>query len=70
METTFLSNYEGLFSGLKNLYSLPDISKWDTQQVLLMNNMFSFLNVEYLPDISKWNTSKVEDMAFMFCGCA
>ena len=42
------------------LTSLPDISKWITNNVTDMNNMFcSCSSLTSLPDISKWNINKV-----------
>ena len=49
-----------MFSGCNSLISLPDISKWNTDNVTDMSGMFSgcysFIS---LPDISKWDNSKL-----------
>ena len=49
-----------MFDGCSSLSNLPDISKWNTNNVTKMNGMFSgcssLLN---LPDISKWNINNV-----------
>ena len=40
---------------------LPDISKWNTNSVNNMSNLFNGCSsLEYLPDISKWNAKKYE----------
>ena len=44
-----------LFSHCESLESLPDISKWNTNNVTDINNLFSdWESLETLPDISKW----------------
>ena len=56
-----------LFYGCTSLISLPDISKWDTSDVLDMSYMFNECSLLVsLPDISKWNTSNVLDMCKIF----
>ena len=52
------------------LSSLPDISKWNTDNVIDMNSIFyNCSSLTSLPDISKWNTDNVTDMknTFYFC---
>ena len=45
----------GLFCYCTKLISLPDISKWKTQNVTNMSYMFSnCLKLKSLPDISIW----------------
>ena len=59
-----------MFSYCLSLPSLPDISKWNTQEVTDMNNMFSNCkSLTSLPDISKWNTQNVTNMNSMFSEC-
>ena len=59
-----------MFSGCSSLSSLPDISKWNTNNVNNMSYMFSgCLSLSSLPDISKWNTNNVNNMSGMFSGC-
>ena len=49
-----------MFSNCELLSSLPDISKWNTQNVTNMSSMFSNCKIlSSLPDISKWNTQNV-----------
>ena len=44
-------------TGCKSLLSLPDISKWDTQNVTNMSYMFKdCYSLSSLSDISKWDT--------------
>ena len=45
----------GIFSGCRSLKSLPDISKWNIENVKNIREMFSGLSLESIPDISKWN---------------
>ena len=55
---------------MKYLKFLPDISNWNTSNVVNMSSLFH--NCQYLgslPEIGKWNISKVKDMSFMFHGC-
>ena len=53
-----------------SLYKIPDLSKWNTQNVTDMSYMFSgCLNLEYIPNISKWNTKNVTNLSFMFANC-
>ena len=56
-----------MFSGCKSLSSLPDISKWNTNNVTDMREMFSGCkSLSSLPEISKWNTKNVKNMSYMF----
>ena len=42
-----------MFNGCRSLKSLPDISKWDTKNVINMSYIFSDCNsLNNLPDIS------------------
>ena len=44
-----------LFNGCKSLLSLPDISKWNINNVTDMEYLFSVCeSLSSLPDISKW----------------
>ena len=58
------------FYGCSSLKSLPDISKWDTGNVIDMKGMFygcsSLLSI---PDLSKWNLNKNPNKDGMFYGC-
>ena len=60
-----------MFEECKSLESLPDISKWNTENVTHMGRMFEECkSLESLPDISKWNTKKVTSMSHMFYKCS
>ena len=61
----------GLFSFCTNLTSLPDIYKWNINNLTNMNNLFNnCTSLSSLPDISKWNTINVTNMNTLFCGCS
>ena len=60
-----------MFSGCSSLKSLPDISKWETNNIKYMDDLFiNCLSLEFLPDISKWNTKNVINMRRLFYNCA
>ena len=65
-----ITNMSCIFAECETLYSLPDISKWNTRYI---NNMsFIFYNcksLKYLSDISKWDTSNVINFSGMFYNC-
>ena len=50
-----------MFYGCKSLSSLPDISKWNTNNI---NNIWSMINRD-----SKWNTNNVAIMNGMLSEC-
>ena len=67
-------NMSSMFTGNDEdfvpLISLPNISQWNTQNVIKMKDLFSNCKLlSSLPDISKWNTQKVYDMSGMFRCC-
>ena len=60
----------GMFNNCGSLSSLPDISKWNTNNATNMNSLFSnCTSLSSLPDISKWNISKLKDKYGMLLGC-
>ena len=66
----YYSNMSEIFYNCLSLLSLPDISKWNTNNVNNMSYMFyNCSSLSSLPDISKWNTNNVKDMSYMFSGC-
>ena len=59
-----------IFDNCSSLISLPDISKWNTNNVNTLIGIFSgCLSLITLPDISKWNTNNVKNMSYLFCIC-
>ena len=53
-----------MFSGCSSLISLPDISKWNTNNVTNMYRLFyRCSSLSSLPDISKWNINNVKNMS-------
>ena len=61
-----ITNMACMFRSCSSLSSLPDISKWNTSNVINMSSIFYFCYKLPLPDISKWNTSNVNNMSNMF----
>ena len=60
-----------IFNGSKELISLPNISKINTDKIMNMSCMFKLCsNLKLLSDISKWNTSNVIDMSYLFSKCS
>ena len=50
----------GIFAQCSSLSSLPDISKWNTENVTDKNGMFyKCSNLLLIPEISNWNTKNV-----------
>ena len=50
-----------MFHGCSSLSSLPDISKWNTNNVIDVSCMFyKCLSLSSLPDISKWSINMYE----------
>ena len=65
-----ITNLSYMFSGCKELISLPFITKINVDKVLDMSFLFSNCSsLSFLPDLSNWNTSNVSNMASMFGGC-
>ena len=63
--------HPGIFRGCLSLKQLPDISKWNTNNVENMSFLFwGCSSLKQLPDISKWNTNNVKTIFFMFCNCS
>ena len=66
-----VTNMSEMFYRCSSLSSLPDISKWNTNNVTNMSYMFKECSsLSSLPDISKWNTNNITDMSDMFSGCS
>ena len=55
-----------MYSYCTSLIFIPDISKWNTDNVIDISFMFSHCSLlDNLPDISKWKAYNVMDMSFM-----
>ena len=66
-----LKDMSYMFYECSSLISLPDISKWNTNNIENMSYMFyECSSLISLPDISKWNTNNIESMSYMFYGCS
>ena len=62
IENESITDMSYIFSDCSSLSSLPDISKWNTNNVTNMSYMFYECSSS-LPDISKWNTNNVTNMS-------
>ena len=71
MEYKNIINIEGIFAGCSSLTSLPDLSKWNTNNINNMAGIFhGCSSLISIPDISKWNTNNITDIAGIFYGCS
>ena len=60
-----------LFFGCYSLKILPDISKWNTNNVINMGYMFSGCSsLLSLPNISKWKVDQIISMSCIFSECS
>ena len=65
-----ITNASEMFNKCSALFSLDDISKWNTSNINNMSAMFYFCSsLSSLPDISIWDTSNVNNMSYMFGNC-
>ena len=61
----------GIFKNCSLLKFLPDISKWNKNNILDIREMFSGCSsLLSLPDISNWNTENLSDMSHLFYKCS
>ena len=59
-----------IFFNCYSLSSLPDISKWNINNVIRLNCTFSrCVSLLSMPDITKWKTKNLEEMFFIFSDC-
>ena len=59
-----------MFYNCNSLISLPDISNWNTENVIDISYMFYECNsLSSIPDISKWETSNIQKMSWIFSKC-
>ena len=71
IESRIIFDMNNMFSGCSSLSKLPNISKWNTENVVDMSWMFSNCSsLSSISDISKWNTNNVKDMSGMFSFCS
>ena len=67
---SIIFNLSGMFYNCKSLMSLPDISKWNTNNINNMSGMFcNCESLISLPDISKWKNDDAFDIFCMFLNC-
>ena len=67
---TKIHTINNIFSNCILLSSLPDISNWDTSNIIDMSKIFyNCRSLTSLPDISNWKTNNVIDMNKMFYNC-
>ena len=65
-----ITDMSDIFNECQLLFSLPDISKWNTSKIYNMSSIFRNCNsFSSLPDISKWDISNVINMGSMFAIC-
>ena len=66
-----VTNMSEMFYGRSSLSSMPDISKWITNNITNMSYMFyGCSSLLSLPNISKWITNNITNMSYMFYGCS
>jgi len=66
-----IKNMSYIFDGSSSLLSLPDISKWNTNNATDMGGLLDGCSsLSSLPDISNWNTNNVTRMFGMFKECS
>ena len=66
-----LTNLYCMFYDCDTLRSLPDISKWDTKNIVNIRSMFNGCSsLTELSGISKWDISQVTDISFLFNKCS
>ena len=59
-----------MFDGCYNLRELPNLSRWNVENVVSMAGMFyNAKNIKSIPGIEKWNPIKLKTCSKMFFGC-
>ena len=59
-----------MFQNCELLTSLPDISKWKTDNINNISDIFNNCkSLSNLPNISKWNIKKINEKNIIFEGC-
>ena len=65
MEYKFVQSMEKMFYNCESLKELPDISKWNTENVINISSAFKYCSsLTSLPDISKWNLKNIIYLKF------
>ena len=65
-----LTDISYMFYNCVSLYSIPDISNFDTSKIRNMSYLFyNCKNLRDVSGISNWRTNKVGNISFMFCKC-
>ena len=65
-----ITNASFMFMGCLSLFSVDDLSEWDTKNIISLEGMFLMCeNIQNLPDMSKWNTKNVENLHHTFGYC-
>ena len=60
-----------MFYGCSSLESLPNISKWNIENIIDISGLFyKCSSLKYIPDISKWDISNVKNMSGLFYKCS
>ena len=68
---TKISSIDEIFSNCSSLLALPDISEWNTNNIIEYYKIFyNCRSLLYLPDISKWDTKKAICTNRMFDNCS
>ena len=66
-----ITNMSNMINECEYLFSLPDISNWNTNKITDISYIFyNCSSLKSLPDISKWNTNNVNNMDSIFSGCS
>ena len=53
-----------------SLSSLPDISKWNMENIIDINSMFEGCSsLSALPNTGKWNIINVQNLNYLFFSC-
>ena len=66
-----LTNISFMFNDCSSLFSLPDISGWNTSNINDISYMFyGCTSLTTFPGISHWNTKNVKNMEYLFSNCS
>ena len=66
----YIENISFMFGSCSSLISLPDISKWNTQNIINLNSIFEDCSLlPYIPNISKWKFNNKIKINNIFKGC-